>query len=416
MQYDMRGLAVTTNKGTAVADLDIATRCILAHRKDAGVHLDRALTIDPGLVIGHGLKGFAQMLLGRGELAAAARGQALAARRGLQARGGTPRERALVQALELWLGGAMEASAAALERSVRACPLDALTFKICYSVYFMLGDVGGMRRAAEAARPAWSASVPDRGFIDGCYAFALEESGELDEAERIGRQAVEIEPQDAWGCHAVIHVFGTRGEAGAGLGWLEGRRRGFPELNNFGRHLAWHEALFRLALNQTDTVLALYDREVRDQPTDDYRDVANAASLLWRLERRGIAVGDRWQELANVAEARLGDSALVFARLHYLLCLKGSGRIRATTDMLDCIRRDARAAAGTQSRILAEVGLPLAEIIANPKRLAAESSFAIAAPLDRIGGSRAQRSTFEMILGDPPWSASCPRAQAQQEA
>src|SRR5262249_2838779 len=124
----------------------------------------------------------------------------------------------------------------------------------CYSIRFMLGDAAGMRHAAEIAARAWSPRVPDHGFILGCQAFALEEMGELDQAERIGRKALEAEPDDAWGCHAVAHVLESRGKARTGAGWLGERRARFAGLNNFSRHLAWHEALFRLAEGEGDAV------------------------------------------------------------------------------------------------------------------------------------------------------------------
>jgi tetratricopeptide (TPR) repeat protein len=401
MHYDRRGLRVTTESAAAIADLDRATRSILAHRRDAGTHLGRALASDPDLAIAHVVMGFAQMLLARGELVTTARRHAAEARRCLEARGGTAREKALTRSLELWLAGAMEASAAHLEHALRADPLDALAFKICYSVRFMLGDVSGMRRATEIARRTWSGSVPDYGFIEGCHAFALEESGELDEAERIGRLALVHEPEDAWGCHSVAHVYETRGDALGGAAWLGRRRSDFSELNNLARHLAWHEALFRLTLGDREGVLALYDREIRNERTDDYRDIANAASLLWRLERQRVGVGDRWEELADLAAARIQDSALVFARLHYLMCLRAAGRVSELAEMLACMRREARLPRTTQARVLAAVGLPLGELIADPLGMGSEpAAWPGVLRLGRIGGSRVQRAVFHMILAD----------------
>ena len=64
-------------------------------------------------------------------------------------------------------------------------------------------------------------------------------------------------------------------------------------------------------------VLSLYDRNFRDLAStltqakpDIYIDVQNAASMLFRLERQGVDVGDRWDELADKAEARIGDLPL----------------------------------------------------------------------------------------------------------
>jgi hypothetical protein len=41
-------------------------------------------------------------------------------------------------------------------------------------------------------------------------------------------------------------------------------------------------------------VLDLYDLHIRADETDDYLDMANAISLLWRLDEGGVEVGERW--------------------------------------------------------------------------------------------------------------------------
>src|SRR5262249_33650249 len=173
-----------------------------------------------------------------------------------------------------------------------------------------------------------------------------------------GRAAVAIEPDDAWGCHAVAHALGARGRTDDGIAWLRSQNERFAGIGNFARHLAWHEALLVLAGGNRHVVLALYDRRIRDQPTDDYRDIANAASLLWRLERAGIAVGRRWEELADLAERRIEDGALAFAQLHYMLCLAGAGRWRKAASLLAAMTARVREGAGTQAEVLAQVGVP----------------------------------------------------------
>ncbi|NRB36802.1 MAG: archaeosortase/exosortase family protein, partial [Rhodobacteraceae bacterium] len=79
----------------------------------------------------------------------------------------------------------------------------------------------------------------------------------------------------------------------------------------------WHKALLLLDQGDNDAVLALYDEQVRSEKTDDYRDFSNASSLLMRLELEGVSVGDRWEELAALAETRTDDGCLIFADLHY---------------------------------------------------------------------------------------------------
>ena len=79
-------------------------------------------------------------------------------------------------------------------------------------------------------------------------------------------------------------------------------------------------------------MLDLYDQRfrnlaapLRSQP-DVFIDVQNAASMLFRLQRLGVDVGDRWEELADKAEARIGDCLSAFTLPHWLMALTATGR------------------------------------------------------------------------------------------
>ena len=103
--------------------------------------------------------------------------------------------------------------------------------------------------------------------------------------------------------------------------------------NNLIHHLWWHRTLMELDLGERDAVLASYDRNIRnfDDPMtkavpDHYVDLQNATALLWRLEQLGIDVGDRWQELADKAEARIGEAGHLLLVPHLMLALAATGR------------------------------------------------------------------------------------------
>jgi tetratricopeptide (TPR) repeat protein len=359
------------------------------------------------------LHGFVQLLLGRAEHRLVARQDAIAARSSLAERGGTAREWRLVQALDHWIVGDMGRCADCLDDQLRSEALDALSFKVVYALRFMLGDLAGMWRAVQTVAPVWTAETSDYGFLLGCGAFVLEEAGALSEAERYGRLALEYEPQDAWAYHAVAHVYETQGNATLGLRWFADRRARAIGVNNFARHLAWHEALYRLARREIDAVLQLYDDEIRDIPTDDYRDIANAASLLRRLEQHCIPVGQRWDELADLAERRIGDVCLVFAGLHDLLCLIGGQRWEAAQEFVVRWRR-AGAAGLTQAHVAVAVGLPLAQLmlaLARDDNAIGIDFAVIRRELPQIGGSAAQRQIFALMLAEAaPSCALEPRA------
>lgn len=415
MHHDRRGVPVTSANAAAVASFDQAVRGLLAHRRDASDHLATALGHDPDLALGHCFTGFALLLLGQSEQVVAAREAAARAEAAMAQRGATLRERRLCQALRLWLGGEMEHCATTIESILAADKLDAFAFKLLHAIHFILGDATAMLRVAEGVRPAWRADIPDGGFIHGCRAFALEETGALAAAERCGRDAIALEGEDVWAAHAVAHVYGSWHRPDAGIAWLKAFEPALASVNNLAGHLYWHEALCRLVQDDTAAALALYDQKIRPTRTDDYRDLTNAGSLLWRLERAGRNVGDRWQELADLAERRSADNSLVFAQLNYLLCLVGAGRSTAAGALFERMRRWAMNGTGTQARRAAAIGVPLGQHVMRvlpPASSDQAAATALRESLGLIGGSHAQRGIFELILDD---AASQP-AQVRQHS
>ena len=401
---DCRGLSVTSESAAAVAALDAAVDALAGHRAEAGPLLADALAEDPGLLLAHALRGFAGLMCGREEGRAPARAALAAAHASAGERGCTARERLHLEALRHWVAGRMDAAAEALGAAARFHPHDLAAVKLEHAARFMLGDAAGMRRSLERTAPAWTENLPGRGYVLGCLAFALEETGDLAGAVDAGRRACEAEPRDAWGTHAVAHAHEMRGEALRGLAWLEAREPALTGLGNFAHHLAWHQGLFLLETGRPDPALGLYDRRMAGAiREDDYRDLANAASLLARLEGEGVSAGGRWARLADLAERRIGEAHSAFASAHDLLALVGAGRARSVEDMLSSLRFAVRRRAGTgggraQAAALAEAGLPLAEALA--ARARGDHGAAVAAflrarhALPRLGGSHAQRDVF----------------------
>lgn len=393
-------LLTSTGSAEARQAFDNAVYGLATHKPSTGMAIAATLKADPGHLAAQALKGFANLVLGRQETAASA-AEALADARAAAAAGhGTPDEIVLIAALEAAVAGSFSSAIAILEDGFADRPAAFLPFKIAHALRFMLGDGVGMLASSTRAVRALSAADPYAGFIHGCHAFALEEAGLYDEALLAGHQAVTLRPDDSWGLHAVSHVHEMRGETTRGIDWLEESRPAWSRCNNFSFHMAWHLALLHLEQGDHARVLDLYDDEVRPQPTDDFRDMANAVSLLWRLNRMGVAVGHRWQELSEVARHRQKDTTLIFAALHNLAALVAVGDTRAAETLVTEIERKAEGT-GDQARVAAEIGIPLARMMAG-----------LGAPADRqmldrmmlnlpkIGGSNAQRDFFVLSLAE----------------
>ena len=373
----------------------------LPHRPTVTQALQLALAADPGLTAAHALKGLAAVILARGELRDPARLALADAQAARAAHGGcTASEATLIAALAEAVEGRLGAAAELVDGHVAAQPCDLIAIKLSHALRFMLGDSPGMLATTSSALPAWNASMPGYGFLQGCHAFGLEECGQLETAEIAGLSALEHEPTDAWALHAVSHVHETLGRTEQGVGWLESARPVWSRCNNLSFHMAWHLALLYVEQKRDGEALAIYDADVRPQPTDDFRDMANAVSLLWRLRQERVAVGRRWDELREIAMHRREDTTLMFASLHYLMALVATGETAAAHELVAAIAARAVSGQGDQAQVAARVGLGLAKAILGiadrrSGRLALDQ---LARVTPQLGGSHIQRDVFIRTL------------------
>ncbi len=398
---DRFGLHHATTDASALQAFAAATHAIAAHRPSIVRHLDEALAADQRLVAGHAVRGLLNVMLGRREALAVARMALADAFEAVDANeGSTADELALVGALIRAIDGRFGLAAARLDWTAADCGHPLLFVKLAHGLRFMAGDLCGMRRAGVVALRAYDEDRPGYGFVLGCHAFAVEESGDFTLAERLGREALEHEPEDAWGLHAVTHVYEMTGRIRGGIDWIERTRPCWTGCNNFAGHLAWHLALFRLEQGDHAAVLDIYDREVRPRPSEDFRDMANAVSLLWRLAQHHVPLGDRWRELADIARRRAEDTSLIFASLHQLLALAAVGDVAGARAIAAAIGHAAETRHGEQGDAAALVGVPLARavIAAITDRPITEDFPSLAARLPAIGGSNAQRDVFLRTL------------------
>ena len=399
---DIRGLAVTAANGDAVEAYDRAVESYLGLRIDPGDHLKAALTADPDLLLGHVLRGCFMLLFANRRLVARAESSLDAARASAEKNGATDRERAHIAALAAWSAGDARAATAIWEDILIEHPRDVVALRLAHYWHFYFGAGDAIRDSVARVLHGWDGAVPGFGFVEGMYAFGLEESGDYAAAERWGRAAVERNPADIWAAHAVAHVMEMQGRAREGVDWITGLADRWGDCNNFAFHVWWHRALFWFELGDFDTVLELYDREVRPESTDDYLDISNAAALLWRLEQEGVDVGDRWAELVDRSAERACDQMLVFADAHYMMAFAAAGDDARESELLEAERVFANAGEETESEIAATVGVPLLEAIAAHRRgdhgRSVDLLLGVRSALHQIGGSHAQRDVFERTL------------------
>jgi len=403
MYHDLFGQDTTLTTARGGEAWNATMMGFLAHGTDTPAHLGRVLEAEPDFALGHAVKGMFCLLLGRRELIGIAKDALETAKRAAAEGQITEREQHFVTALDAWCDGRPTEAIVEIEAVLTDHPEDALAMKLSHAIRFVLGDATGMRASIERVLPTYAPDHAGRGYLLGCHAFALEETGDYRQAEIAGRQAVWMAPNDAWGLHAVAHVYDMTANAKQGIEWLTGREDAWAHCNNFRYHVWWHKALMHLDLGQADLVLDLYDREIRKDRTDDYRDISNATSLLMRLELDGVNVGTRWEELSAFCEARTEDGCLIFADLHYMMALAGDKRPEATAKLLGRIARDAQKNSDTGSR-MADPGVAAAqglEAFGDARYDDAFKNLVTArGGMQRAGGSHAQRDVFERLTID----------------
>ena len=176
-------------------------------------------------------------------------------------------------------------------------------------------------------------------------------------------------------------------------------------------HIFWHQALFHFERGEHAEVLRLYDTGFRnlDSPVtqmqpDLYIDCQNAASMLFRLERQGVDVGARWDELAEKAEVRIGDCLSAFTLPHWMMALCATGRFGAAERMLEAVRQYAGSNSGTNPRIVREAALPCCEALLLRARGEPAAAVAVMRPaiggMYELGGSHAQQDVLEQLFLD----------------
>ena len=402
MQVDCRGLALTTSSEGAAKKIDQATTDYLDYRLTASGHVKAALDKDPTFALAQCFRGYFLLMLENKAVFPKVKQTIDEIRPNVGAL--TPRERLHVEALEAWAAGDIMKACLHWEEILTDYPLDLLALKLHHTMTFYTGRSHVMRSVVASVLGEWGDEVPGYGCVQGMYAYALEECGAYDEAERWGRQAVERNPGDLWAIHSVAHVLEMQGRSAEGVKWLNYTPDQWAQKNPFKAHVWWHAALFFMAQGEYDRALKLYDHELCSVNSETYVDVSNQAALLKRLEMSGIDVGERWKALAEHSEKRIHDHMLPFRDAHFCLALAANGNFDVARRHIESMVAFSAQGEGWRAEATKNILIPLCEAI-----IAYESGnydkvidllWPVRHEIVSIGGSNAQRDLFSQIMCD----------------
>ncbi|MBI1237801.1 MAG: tetratricopeptide repeat protein [Alphaproteobacteria bacterium] len=326
----------------------------------------------------------------------------------------SPRERAFIQSVLSFAVNDMPATLGALEEAVALAPSDIVAAKWGQYHAFNLGDAARMRAFADAILPAHRGTPEAYGML----AFALEQSHDLKGAEDAAWRALSLKRAEPWAHHALAHVMETQGRLQEGLGFLKAQADTWEDRSIFIRgHNWWHVVLFLLDLDSPKEALAIFDQRLWGVWPEFAQEQIGAISALWRMELRGVDVGERWRPVAAKVAERGHEHLQPFHDLHFLYALARAGAPGEAEAFLASMTAAALGKRPCVRLAWADVAVPAARgLLAYGQGRYGEAAELLGRALPAlqiIGGSHAQRDLFAQTWIDALWRAGDAGAAAK---
>jgi len=396
--FDACGVPLSSGNRASIDRYETAVGMLLGRPGDPQAEVAEVLAEDPLFVMGHCLRA-ALLILSADEAAEPALRECLTAAAELAHRA-NDRERRHLAAARAWLARDLARAIRIYGEVLIDYPRDRVALRVAHFGDYFLGQHGMLRDRIAQVLPCWDESLPGYGYALGMYAFGLEETAHYAQSEEVARRALELDRPNPGAVHAIAHVMEMQGRQREGIAWLAETQPLWDRGDGTATHLAWHLALFHLDLNETATVLDIYDTRIAAHAGMRLSSLADASALLWRLHLRGLSLGGRWRELAGRWAGRTLSGCFPFNDLHALVAFIGAGNLGRVEQSLQTLRRHA-AAGGPGAQRIRDISLPIAEAFAAFGREdygAAIEGFSRIRVMGRLGGSHAQQDAIHLTL------------------
>ncbi|XP_048805471.1 tetratricopeptide repeat protein 38-like [Lagopus muta] len=290
------GLGLSTTSNEACKLFDAALSQYATWRNDenlGGIEgcLSKLKAADPNFVMGHVIANGLE-LIGTGSSVRLNRdlGSALKTMMTLsRSQPLTEREKLHVLALDMFASGQLPKACDVWEQILQNHPTDLLALKFSHDTYFYLGYQIQMRDSVARVFPFWTPDVPLSSYVKGFYSFGLMETNFFDRAEKLAREALDIERTDAWSVHTVAHVNEMKAEVEKGLAFMKETEDNWKGSDMLACHNYWHWALYFMEKGEHEAALTIYDNHIapRFLSSGSMLDLVDSSSMLYRLHLEG---------------------------------------------------------------------------------------------------------------------------------
>ncbi|KAJ8791808.1 hypothetical protein J1605_020530 [Eschrichtius robustus] len=156
----------------------------------------------------------------------------------------TQRERLHVSAVETFAKGNLPKACELWEQILQDHPTDMLALKFSHDAYFYLGYQEQMRDSVARIYPFWTPDIPLSSYVKGIYSFGLMETNFYNRAEKLAKEALSVNPTDAWSVHTIAHIHEMKAEVQDGLEFMQRSETHWKDSDMLACHNYWHWALY----------------------------------------------------------------------------------------------------------------------------------------------------------------------------
>lgn len=402
---DSSGYAITTDP-SAIAHLEQATDDLLHFRGDLIGDINKIIEADPGCAMGYAFKGYIGVLGTEPEDAVAAKIVVDEYLCRVDLSKLNEREQMHLKAATVLLEGNFHQAGQVLADLSLKYPRDILALAVGHQIDFFTGNAEMLRDRIAGAISAWTPEDRFYPNLLGKLSFGLQETGQYPRAEEVGLEAVERNPKDVWGIHAVTHTYEMQGMFAKGLCFMDARQDDWASGNYFIIHNWWHYALYALEAGKPERALEIHDSVLLTEGNAGLSlTILDATALCWRLLLEGQIERKRFAAQSELWKKKTEPAFYAFNDMHMVMAFVGAG-----------LESEAEALIASRERWLAnqplehisnvhmtrKVGLPVCRAILAFGRgqydKVIEHLFPIRRHLYEFGGSHAQRDAVLRTL------------------
>ncbi len=393
---DALGLSLSCESAAAAQAYDRAVDAYLHAWPGVVPAVDEALAAAPDFALAYALRAlYAAVYMRRAEVAPAIE----AAQRCAAA--ASERERSHVAVLaDLLQGRNAQALDGALAHVAR-WPTDALVAALPCGAFGLFAFSGRLdHNQARLAylrklRPHYPA---DHTWLLTNLGWACIEAGELDEGFEHARRSFALRPASGNVAHVLMHGHFERGDAAAGLAFIDAWLPSCPGDAMLFGHLHWHAALCEIALGSVDAALTRHQQQVlrRLDTAPPLVGMTDAIALPWRLHLLGQSELP-WDQATTYAQRHFGKGGNVFAEFHLAMLAAAQGN-RAGLDGVRQRLQEIADKGHPAAAIALHWTAALAAVVGGDRRAAREELRLCRAEAPRLGGSHAQRTVVDRTI------------------